>query len=165
MLSKFLSNLINRKANSTDESKFANLTKFEQAKELIEKLSQKKGKLFSPIFASQQAFQVIDANLEHLILRLMQYVQTLEAGGGLTTSNCYTEYHVVTLDKYFTDDDGNYIPSSALLLFVATCQSLFAVLEKMAKTNQSEFNYHERLLTKSFISIQNICIAVDKTTQ
>lgn len=165
VLSKFLSNLINRKSTSSDESKFANLTKLEQAKALVEQLSQKKGKVFSPIYASQYSFQTIDFNLEQLILRLLQYTQTIEAGESITATSCYTEYHTRTLDQYLTDEDGNYIPSITLTLFAETCINLFKALETLAVKNKQSFNYTERLLTKSFVSIQHICIAINKTTQ
>ncbi len=166
-LSKFLSRLINRKSNDTDDeqAQLGNLSKHEQAKWYVKRLATRKGRAFNPIKASLESFQTIDKNVEQLTLRLMQYTETIESGNSLTQQSCFTDFNTVTLDEFFTDSDGMYIPLATFNVFIESCEKLFAVLDQRSTTNDRDAAYAVRLLTKSFVSMQNICKAVEQVGQ
>lgn len=165
MLSKFLSSLIKRKGNADEEARVANLPKHEQARLRVQQLATRKGRAFNPIKASTVEFQTIDKSIDQLILRLLQYADAIENDNSITPASCFAELSYVSLDRFFTDEEGMYIPLVTFNVFVESCERLFTAIDHLSETNKKEEAYTLRLLTKSFVSIKNICKAVEEVGQ
>jgi hypothetical protein len=162
VLSKILGSFLKR-ANKNDEAaNIANLPKYAQARIALEKLVARKGKPFNPIRASAVEVQCINANIVTFIDRINNYHEKLESGIGLTPSDCFAEFKKISLDEFFTDEIGMYIPAATLFLFTAACTRLLDVIEQGVADKSRDVDYSVRLLSKCLTSIQNVCKAVEE---
>lgn len=168
MLSKILGNFLNRNkpAEPAVESvNIQNLPKHEQARHLVEMLASREGLPFNPMKASRVELHVINADILSLMVRINQYAEKLELGQGLVPSDCFAELKVVTLDEFFTDEKGHYIPLDTLTDFVESCRRLLTVIDRGLTRKQRDVEYAVRLMGKCFTSIINVCAAVEVAGQ
>lgn len=162
MLSKILGGFLKRASKNEESVNIANLPKYEQAKIALNKIAARKGKPFNPIRASAVELQCINPNIVTFIDRINNYHEKLESGVGLTPTDCFAEFKKVSLDEFFTDELGMYIPVATLYLFVAACTKLLNTIEQGIIEKNRNVDYSVRLLSKCLISIQNVCKAVEE---
>lgn len=161
MLSVLLGKLMSRKSKTTDQGRIDNLPMYDQAAHYINKLKSEQNYAFNPIRASEIAVVSIDNNIEEIILKLINYLQYTTEAVHPTPTAFYNEYVEVTLDQFFTDKEGFYIPATALELFLDVANDLLTSLSQLREKDVSRFNYLSRLLTKTLTSLINICKAIE----
>jgi hypothetical protein len=168
VLSKILGNFLNRNKPVVEASEpvnIQNLPKHEQARHLVDMLAGREGLPFNPMKAARVELHSINSNILGLMTRINQYAEKLELGQGLVPSDCFAELKVVTLDEFFTDEQGMYIPMSTLTEFVESCRRLFIVIERGIERKNRDVDYAVRLMGKCFTSIINVCTAVEVAGQ
>lgn len=162
MLSKILGGFLKRVNKNDESANIANLPKYAQARIALEKMIARKGKPFNPIRASAVELQCINQNIVMFIERINNYQEKLQSGVGLTPSDCFAEFKKVSLDEFFTDDLGMYIPTATLYLFTAASVKLVDTIEQSIAEKNRDTDYSVRLLSKCLTSIQNVCKAVEE---
>ena len=163
MLSKILSGWLGKASNNDAQAKMANLPKHGQAKLMVEQIAERKtGRPFNPIRAAVIVLQCIDGNIITFMERMNSYAAKLELSEGLTPQDCFSEIKTITLDQFFTDSEGMYIPLEMVDDFVMTCQRLFAAIERGVANKSRDVEYSIRLMGKCFSSIQNVCKAIEE---
>lgn len=166
MLSNILGKWLNRANNNHDEqTRINNLPKHEQARLIVEKLASRKGRPFNPIKAASVNLQCINIDILSFIERVDEYSEKLELSEGLTPKDCFSEIKTITLDEFFTDKEGMYIPLDTLNVFIASNRRLFSAIERGLTRHSRDVEYSIRLMGKCFSSIQNVCKAVEDTAQ
>lgn len=163
MLKNILARFLQTANTDTQQEKLENLTKQEQARKYIERLSAHRKRPYNPLNASLVDVDVIESNMLLLIVRIDHYADTLNNGHTLTHSQVYIEPMAMSFDKFFTDTDGNYIPSETTWSFIRSCKDLFAVLDEMKRLGDKDYSYTDRLLRKCFTSIISVCKAMEAT--
>lgn len=161
MLSKILSRWLTKTSTNDEKSQFSNLPKHHQAHLLVQRLAATKGRPFNPVRAGGVILQTVDADVIQLTTRIVGYVEKLELSQGLTQKDCFAEVKTVTLDKFFTDAEGMYIPLDTLSTFLNTCDRLFQLVERGLERKDRNVEYSVRLMSKCFSSIYNVCRAVE----
>lgn len=162
MLSKILGNWLNKTSKNDEEARINNLPKHEQAQLALEKLAGRRGRPFNPIKASSVQLQCVNTDILSLIERIDFYTGKIELSQSLTPKDCFAEVKTVTLDQFFTDTEGMYIPLGAMDTFVQSSHRLFAVINRGLELRNQDLEYSLRLMGKCFSSIQNVCKAVEK---
>ncbi|BAW19309.1 hypothetical protein [Ralstonia phage RP31] len=156
------------KASTNDEQdSVSNLPKHEQARLYVEKIAAREAgsRPFNPIRASGVFLQSVNADVSSLTERINLYAERLELQDGLTPKDCFAEVKTVTLDQFFTDTEGMYIPLSEFDIFLHSCQRLFAVIERGLERKDRNVEYSVRLMNKCFTSIHNVCRAVEEASR
>lgn len=159
-LSKLLGRLISRTSNTTAEDRIANLSRLEQSKHHLLKMDARPSRSIDLMVANRIQVTTVDRDIHTLTRRILQYVETINARETLVSSNFFSEYHVVTLDSFFIDEDGCYISVGELVSFVDSCKLLYSILDSIKESDPNIYAYANRLLTKTFASIQNVSLAV-----
>lgn len=165
MLSKLLGNWLKKTSNNDEQAKVANLPKHEQTRLLVNKMMEKRGRPFNPIKAGSVPLQVINPDILSLMARIDTYASKLENSEGLTPQDCFAEIKLVSLDQFFTDAEGMYIPLETLTRFSQSCQRLFAAIDRGLANKNRDVEYSLRLMGKCFSSIQSVCKAIDVAGQ
>lgn len=140
----------------------SNLPKYQQALLLVEALAQRKNRTFSPIVATRVTLQSISPNVVALSERIAAFAHRLELAESLSPTDCFAELQIVTLDQFFTDSDGTYIPLEMLDTFLASSQRLLRAVERGMEKKDRNVAVSARLLGKCFTSIHNVCRAVEE---
>ncbi len=163
MLTKILGRFMRRTTKDTDlERAIQNLPKHQQAHLLVKKLAEKKGQPFNLRVAANVSLQVIDPDIVLLKQRIESYTERLKSGDGLTPKDCFSEAKERTLDGFFTDEQGNYIPLHVFREFLESCKKFLYVVEKGLERKDRNVEYSVRLMGKCFSSIHNVCRAVEE---
>lgn len=160
MLSRILGRLVKRISNTTPEERITNLTRLEQSKHHLLKMTNRADKSVNMFKARRIPITAIDKNILALSERIVKYAETIEANETLVSANFFSEHSTVTMEDFFIDDDGCYISTDELILFAANCKRLYAALDSIKGTSPNIYAYADRLLTKTYTSIQNVSIAV-----
>lgn len=130
------------------------LTKLERTRAAVKRLSQVKS--FDARVASSIQLTCIDKNIVGFIELIGAYLTKIYQGGALTPVDCFREQVSVSLDGFFTDDEGMYVRQSALKVLVNQADSLLTHIEALKKRDEDEAQYLERLLGKTFTSLISI---------
>lgn len=160
MLSNLLSKFINRTSKTTDKERIASLSRLEQSRHYLLKVASRTDPTIDHMTSTRINVTAIDKNIESLTLRISDYVNTINSKEALVSANFYTEYFNITLDTFFIDDDGCYISTRELNKFINISKRLYEVLDSIKEKDPSTYAYADRLLTKTFASIQSVSIAV-----
>jgi hypothetical protein len=147
----------------SEEVKLTNLPKHEQARHMVEKLASRGDQRFNAIKAGRIELLAINANIAAFVERINHYAEKLELGQSLSPTDCFAEMRSVTLDGFFTDEKGMYIPISTLEDFLKSARRLLTVVERGLARKESGIEYSVRLMGKCFTSIHNVCKAVEDT--
>jgi hypothetical protein len=163
MLKTLLRGLMQNKSRDDEQAKIENLSKHEQARVLVEQVAIKIDNRmpFNPVRASGVYLQCVNTDVLGFTERINEYANRLELGDGLTPKDCYAEVKEVTLDRFFTDSEGMYIPLEEFDNFVTGCRRLFSAMERGQERGIQGIEYSIRLMGKCFTSIQNVCKAVE----
>lgn len=166
MLKKILSGWMKTANTDDEETKVENLPKHEQARALVEQIASRMGtrRPFNPVRASGVLLHCVNTDVIGFTERLNDYAGKIELDETLTRADCFAEVKEVTLDQFFTDKDGLYIPLAAFDGFVASCQRLFTALDHGELRDNPNVEYSIRLMGKCFSSIQNVCKAVEEAS-
>lgn len=165
MLSKILGNWLKSASTNDDQAKVNNLPKHEQSRLMVDNIATRKGRPFNPIKAATVQLQCINTDVVALIARIDQYAGKLELSEALAPKDCFAEVKSVTLDQFFTDSQGMYIPLSTVDDFVHSAQRLFAAIDRGLSHKNRDVEYSLRLMGKCFTSIQNVCKAIEEAAQ
>lgn len=159
MLRQILTNWFNKTKPSNDAVKVNNLPKHTQVRMLVEKMANRKGRPFNALVANSISVQSIDLNIVLLIERIKHYTDIVIKEQNLTTASVLLEFKKVTLDQFFTDEEGNYISMNKMQEFIHVSIALFDAIDKVHPSNQQ---YILRLLNKCINSIQYVCNAIEQ---
>ena len=163
MLSKILGRWLSTASTNDEQAKVDNLPKHEQTRLMVDKIAtRKKGRPFNPIKAAVINLQCIDSNIISLMARIDNYAEKLELFEGLTPQDCFSEVKNITLDQFFTDPEGMYIPLEMVDNFALTCQRLFNAIDRGLERKSRDVEYSIRLMGKCFSSIQHVCKAIEE---
>lgn len=170
VLSRILGNLLNRSAPPADTPEappvnIANLPKHKQAQITLQRIAAREGRPFNAIKAASVELSVINPNIVALATRINEYAEKLELGQSLVPSDCFSEMKTVSLDEFFTDEEGMYISITAWYDFIKASNRLFTVTESGLSKNKRDVEYSVRLMGKCFTSILNVCNAVETAGQ
>lgn len=163
-----LSRLFARWAKSVqappEKPPFESLDKLGQAERLIEETIERVAgqKPFDLIKASATDITCIDSNILKFTTRLNFYADTLASGAGIEREATAGTPVNTTLDRFFVDDDGKYIPLTAFDAWLDACQRLFDEIAKIRKVNADDVSYISRFLNRQFVHIANICKGVEE---
>lgn len=160
MLSQLLGKFIHRNSKTTDKDRIANLSRLEQSKHYLLKVASRSDPTIDHMASTRINISTIDRNIDSLTTRIADYVDTIKSKEALVSANFYTEYFNITLDTFFIDEDGCYISTTELNKFINISKQLYEVLDIIKETDPGTYAYANRLLTKTFTSIQNVSVAV-----
>jgi hypothetical protein len=166
-LSSLLGNWLNKNqvVVVSEEVNVSNLPKHEQARHLLEKLAAREGQRFNALRAGRIELVAVSSNMNTLIERMGYYAEKLELGQSLSPTDCFAEMKNITLDQFFTDDQGMYIPVGTLDEFIKTGRRLLTAVERGLARKESGVEYSLRLMGKCFTSIRNVCQAVEDSAK
>lgn len=166
-LSSLLGNWLNKSQAVvvSEEVNIANLPKHEQARHMVERLASLQGRRFNAMKAARVPLVATNTDIVAFLERINYYAEKLELGQGLVPSDCFAEMKTITLDEFFTDDHGMYIPLTTLDEFVTAARRLLSAVERGLSRKERDIEYSVRLMGKCFTSIHNVCKAVEETGQ
>lgn len=159
VLNKILGNWLSKTSTNDEKAKISNLPKHAQAKIAVEAFKARKGKPFNALMASSVSLESITSNIVTLNERINFYANNIENGLGLVSADAYPEFKKITLDSFFTDEEGNYISMYEMNNFITSCERLFQAIDDAIKREDSDISFSIRLLNKCIGSIQNVCKA------
>lgn len=148
-------------SNNDEQAKINNLPRHEQVRLMVAKLAANKQRAFNPIKAGSVSFSSIDANIMALIERISEYARKIQTGEGLLPRDCFSEAKQVTLDQFFTDSEGMYIPLDTLRVFTLACDYLYLAIDERGAKRDNDLAVSIRLMGKCFTSMHNFCTAVE----
>lgn len=149
----------------SEEVKLGNLPKHEQARHVLEQLASRQGQRFNALKAGRIELSAINTDIAALIERMNYYAEKLELGQSLSPTDCFAEIKTVTLDQFFTDGQGMYIPVNMLDEFINSARRLLTAVERGLSRKESGVEYSLRLMGKCFTSIRNVCQAVEDSAK
>ena len=164
-LSQLLNRMVSRKSNTTDDDRVANLSRMEQSRHHLLKMEARLERSLDLMKANRLLVTTIDTNIYTLLKRVTGYAITFKAKEPLVSTQFFSEYHTIRLESFFVDSDGFYISVAELNKLVIACKMMFSELDTLKEKDPSTFAYADRLLTKTFTSIQNISIAILTASQ
>jgi glutaredoxin 2 len=160
VLSKIFGNLIRRTVPEPDTPNIQNLPKHLQVKMAVDALILDKTRTINLQHASRVKIQCISPNILSFTDKINGYREKL-LSNNLAPTDCFADFKVVSLDEFFTDEDGMYIATSTINEFTQACTDLFTVINNAIKNDSRDASHILRLLNKCFISIQNVCDAFE----